>query len=522
MKKSLGIVIVLMLLFTCTIPMIKTQNLSILKNKSESLEFLFTKVTIYVNTSAIDGRSDLNQSQKDDLKNRILQHIRDNYEPVVGAGNVSVTNDPSQAGSADRTVQIQPGRDPNPPPSWGSWPHQSNTTNVFLGEFMNNSNVNGSFKNPDGSWNVTALGNAIGHTSGHEIGHSYSIGHNNESRPKTFAQDNRSKMTVGTNINASERANAAFGFDQHSRDVLGANWGKGACDSAPDYDAMILGADFYANPPSPDLDDEHNTFDALFHCFVSMPGWYELGFLGVDSDHGLIDGNPEFDFIYKSSLWMNEIDAQFISFLSGHQERTTWLIRGTEMSPFPGEWFYLNPANVFLEELILQPDGDEVFRMVTMVWPEHMVNVMLESFSHENAKQMFNGFTYRLYVQSPPDAPNITGATSGKKGKSYEYTLKTFDLQGDKVYYFIDWGDNTTKDWFGPYYHDEEVKVSHTWSKKGTYIISAKAKDYYGHEGPLGYLEVKMPRTISSNQLFTRLLKLFPNAYSILRYLIDK
>ena len=523
MKKSMGIVIVLMLLFTCTIPATRTSNISVLKNVSESIESLLAKVTIYVNTSAIDGRSDLNDSQKTALKNRIIQHIKDNYEPVVGAPNVSVTNDPTQAGSADRTVKIEPGKDPNQAkPSWGCWPHESNTTHVYLEEFMNDSKVNGSFKNPDGTWNTTALGNAIGHTAGHEVGHSYSIGHNNESRPKSFAGDNRSKMTNGSNINSSERANASFGFDQHSRDVLGKNWGKPPCDTAPDYDFKILGADFFTIMGPSDKDDEYGTLDALFHCFVGMPGWYELGFLGADTDNGLHDGDPEFDFIYKSSLWMNEIDAKFISFLSGHQDRTTWLLRGTEISPFPGEWFFLNSENVFLEEWVLQPDGDEVARIVTMVWPEQMVNVMFDSFSYDDTRQGFSGFTYNLYLQSPPDAPNITGETSGKKGKSYEYNFETFDLQGDKVYYYIDWGDNTTKDWFGPYYFDEKVTVSHSWNKKGTYTISAKAKDYYGGESGFGYLVVSMtPRSIPSNLLLIRLSKLFPYAFSILRQLTD-
>jgi len=78
-------------------------------------------------------------------------------------------------------------------------------------------------------------------------------------------------MTVGTNINASERANAAFGLIN----ILGmfrSKLGKGACDSAPDYDAMSLGADFYANPPSPDwmMNIIHLMlcFTVLFQCLV--------------------------------------------------------------------------------------------------------------------------------------------------------------------------------------------------------------------------------------------------------------
>lgn len=521
MKKLFGIVIVLMLLFTCTITATKTTNISNLKIQKESLEYLLVKVTIYVNTSAIDARADLNDTQKTALKNRIIQHMKDNYEDAVGAGNVTITDDKSQASKADRIVEIQPGKDPNQAnPSWGCWPHKSNTTYVYLGEFMNDSSVNGSFKNPDGTWNTTKLGNAIGHTAGHEVGHSYSIGHNHEKRPKFFVDDNRSKMTVGTNVNATERANAAYKFDNHSKDVLKENWGKGACDSCADYDSKILYADFWSNPSSTDKDDEYGTFDALLLCITGAPGWYELGFLGIDTDNGLVDGNPDFDFVYKSSLWMNELDAKYISFLAGHHERTTWLLRGTEISPFPGQWFFLNTEDVFLEEWIVQPDGDLVARFVTMIWPEQMVHVIFDSFSYESARQTPNGFRYNLYTQSPPNAPNITGKISGKAGKNYEYNFKTSDPDGDKIYYLIDWGDGTNTSWIGPYYHDEEITVSHSWNKKGTYIVSAKAKDYYGNEGEIGYLEVTIPRTISNNFLSMRLFEQFPLLFQLLRYII--
>ena len=257
-KKFVGIVVVLMLLFAGSVSLAKNADLSAFNLRQQSLVVSIDRgaVTIYVNTSAIDGRSDLNDSQKKALKDRIVQHIRDNYEDAVGADNVTVTNNPAQAGSANRTVNIQPGMDPNPPASWGSWPHGSNTSNVYLGEFMNDSNVNGSFKNPDGSWNTTKLGNAIGHTAGHEVGHSFSIGHNHKERPKGRATDNRSKMTVGSNVNASERANASFKFDNHSKKVLKQNWGKKACDACADYDNKVLLSQFWANPDFPDKYDD--------------------------------------------------------------------------------------------------------------------------------------------------------------------------------------------------------------------------------------------------------------------------
>ena len=495
-KKFVGIIVVLMLLFAGSISLAKNVDLSAFNLRQQSLSVLINRgtVTIYVNTSAIDGRSDLNDSQKKALKDRIIQHLKDNYEDAVGADNVTITNDPAQAGKANRTVQIQPGKDPTPPAGWGSWTKKSNTTYVYLGEFMNDSSVNGSFKNPDGSWNATKLGNAIGHTAGHEVGHSFSIGHNHRKRPKGRAQDNRSKMTVGTNINETERANASFKFDNHSKKVLKENWGKPACDSAPDYnDSKVLIANFWGNPSFPDKFDESDTFDALFSPYIEMPGWYELGILGIDTDNGVVDGNSNFDFIYKSSLSMDGADAEIISFLSGHHERTTWLLRGTETSPHPGEWFPLNPDYVILEEWFVNPDGDEVARYATMVWPEQMVYITFDSYSFDYTSS-YNGFTYEYYTNAEPEAPAISGPTQGKAGTTYTYSFKTNDPDTDYVYYYIDWGDGEFEDWFGPYYSGEEVSVSHTWDIKDTYTISARAKDYYANEGDWGYLDVTMPK----------------------------
>ena len=94
---------------------------------------------------------------------------------------------------------------------------------------------------------------------------------------------------------------------------------------------------------------------------------------------------------------------------------------------------------------------------------------------------------------SPPYAPLITGPTSGKAGISYNYNLSSTDPNGDNVYYYVDWGDNTNSGWLGPYSSGEMVTVSHTWSLKGTYTIKAKAKDIYGAESDWAILPVTMP-----------------------------
>jgi outer membrane protein assembly factor BamB len=83
---------------------------------------------------------------------------------------------------------------------------------------------------------------------------------------------------------------------------------------------------------------------------------------------------------------------------------------------------------------------------------------------------------------TPPEIPVIDGPTAGKPGKSYEYTFTASDSNGDKILYFIDWGDSTTSGWIGPFPSEVALKREHTWSEKGSYIVKAKAKDNHGAE----------------------------------------
>ncbi|UCF49271.1 MAG: hypothetical protein JSU91_05860, partial [Thermoplasmatales archaeon] len=77
------------------------------------------------------------------------------------------------------------------------------------------------------------------------------------------------------------------------------------------------------------------------------------------------------------------------------------------------------------------------------------------------------------------DPPEIIGPYSGYPQVEYEFTFTTEDPEGDETYLFIDWGDTTFTDWFGPFTPGEEVVVSHKWSQEGAYEIIAKSKDYW-------------------------------------------
>ncbi|MDH7517014.1 MAG: PKD domain-containing protein [Candidatus Thermoplasmatota archaeon] len=129
-----------------------------------------------------------------------------------------------------------------------------------------------------------------------------------------------------------------------------------------------------------------------------------------------------------------------------------------------------------------------------------------------------NPLVIEILQDEPPSAPTITGPTKVKPGVEIEYNFVTTDPDGDNVYYYIDWGDNSNTGWIGPNASGGTVAVKHTFTKKGTYTINCKAKDTYDLQSGWGTLEVTVPRTRIS--LINRILDRFPNMFPILRYLI--
>ena len=122
-----------------------------------------------------------------------------------------------------------------------------------------------------------------------------------------------------------------------------------------------------------------------------------------------------------------------------------------------------------------------------------------------------------IIENSPPETPVITGKTSGKAGVSYIYSAVSTDPDGNQIWYWFDWGDNTNTGWIGPYVSGVGANRSHIWEMEGTYTIKVKAKDSYDEEGPWGELKVTMPRIRALiNSLFLRFLEQFPILQKIL------
>jgi outer membrane protein assembly factor BamB len=137
-------------------------------------------------------------------------------------------------------------------------------------------------------------------------------------------------------------------------------------------------------------------------------------------------------------------------------------------------------------------------------------------------------YLYALHIinDQPPSIPSINGPASGKAKQNYNYTIVSTDPEGNNISYYVDWGDSTNTGWIGPFNSGYELTVNHTWNKRGTYTIKAKAKDNYSAESGWGTLSVKMP--ISNNIMFSPWLQLLerfferhPHAFPLLRYILN-
>jgi hypothetical protein len=106
-----------------------------------------------------------------------------------------------------------------------------------------------------------------------------------------------------------------------------------------------------------------------------------------------------------------------------------------------------------------------------------------------------------IVLNDPPNTPTMTGPGSGQPGNTYLFVISATDPNGDDVFYFVDWGDNSTSSWNGPHASGAQTTVTHSWSQQGNYTIRFKAKDVMGDESGWGTFQVVMPLGLQFSQL---------------------
>ena len=125
-------------------------------------------------------------------------------------------------------------------------------------------------------------------------------------------------------------------------------------------------------------------------------------------------------------------------------------------------------------------------------------------------------------VNTAPNTPVLTGPTSGNYQIEYRWNITAIDPDSNPVFYYIDWGDGTNTSWSVAYASGETMMQSHKYPAKGTYTITAKAKDIYGAESDWASLSVVMPYSynIPFMTFLGRFFERFPNAFPILRHIL--
>ena len=132
-------------------------------------------------------------------------------------------------------------------------------------------------------------------------------------------------------------------------------------------------------------------------------------------------------------------------------------------------------------------------------------------------------FTTMANPNHPPMSPDITGPATGKIKTTLTYVLSAVDPDsGDQLYYFVDWGDNTTTDWTGPYASGVDVSLTHTWNTKADYTIKAKVKDQHGAESDWGTLTITIPVNYTPHNMLLALLQKILARFPLLAQLLSQ
>lgn len=119
----------------------------------------------------------------------------------------------------------------------------------------------------------------------------------------------------------------------------------------------------------------------------------------------------------------------------------------------------------------------------------HFVWQDLHNYEEENDIDII--YRVKVYNNTPPQNVTLDTITDGKE---CTLILNTTDLEGQEVYYHIDWDDGK-KERIGPFPSDEEASRNHTYSWRGTYVINVTAKDIYGFESDSTTRKIEIPFT---------------------------
>jgi CubicO group peptidase (beta-lactamase class C family) len=122
-------------------------------------------------------------------------------------------------------------------------------------------------------------------------------------------------------------------------------------------------------------------------------------------------------------------------------------------------------------------------------------------------------------TNQPPMPPTIAGPTEGRVNKNQAFTISMVDPDGDDLFYCIDWGDQTTSEWVGPYLNNTTLQLHHTWKTPYEYIVKAKVKDSSSIESDWAVTNVNISKTkIKHNQILQNIINNYLEIFGLVLY----
>ncbi|MBC7128693.1 MAG: PKD domain-containing protein [Thermoplasmatales archaeon] len=94
-------------------------------------------------------------------------------------------------------------------------------------------------------------------------------------------------------------------------------------------------------------------------------------------------------------------------------------------------------------------------------------------------------------INTPPAKPTIKGPNGGRKNVQYTFYAVSYDGDGDKIKYIVNWGDGTSSE-TGFMRSGENAILTHAWKKEGKYNIKIEAEDERGGKSDASnyYIEI--------------------------------
>ena len=271
--------------------------------------------------------------------------------------------------------------------------------------------------------------------------------------------------------------------------------------------------------------------DQLFVADVGQDLWEEIDIVISGDNYGwrIMEGNHFYDEDLLAYLGLTLEDLEFpineYSHDIGKSITGGYVYRANQNSELFGKYVFGDWSSEFLPAsgklYYLQETEPDVWERYNLIVDgSNNLNRYILSFGEDEQGNIYvlskttigptgeTGDVRRIVPDNKkPSEPKITGTENGNIGVEYNYTIVSNDPEGEDLFYYINWGDESFQDWSGPYSSGQEVIFKHIFTKKGTYVIQSKAKDTRSLESPWGYLIVRMPR--NSHMHFTGVLYYF-------------